>query len=48
VSTSLASRHLALLRMARLADRKRKGKADIYSLAREKMAPLGKFLAGLK
>lgn len=42
------SHPLALPRMARLVDQKRKGKAQIYSLNREKLAPVGKSLAGVK
>ncbi len=42
------SHHLALLRMARVVDRKRKGKAQIYSLNRDSLTPVKQFLAGLK
>jgi len=44
----LASYHLMLLRMSGLVDRKRTGKAQIYSLNRERLAPVRAFLAKLK
>ncbi len=42
------SHHLGLLRMSRLVDRKRKGKAQIYSLNRERLAMAKAFLAKVK
>ena len=42
------SHHLALLRMSGLASRKRKGKQMFYSLNREKLVPVRRFLALLK
>lgn len=43
-----ASHHLALLRMSGLVDRKRRGRAQIYSLNRAKLAPVRAFLAKMK
>jgi DNA-binding transcriptional ArsR family regulator len=42
------SYHLGLLRNQRLVDRKRKGKAQIYSLNRGKLEPARKFLAKMR
>lgn len=42
------SHHLALLRMSRLVNRKRKGKQMIYSLNKAQVTPLKKFLAQVK
>ena len=42
------SHHLALLRMTGVVRRQRKGKQMFYSLNREKLTPVKKFLAKLK
>ena len=42
------SHHLALLRMSGLVRRQRKGKQMIYSLEKERLKPVAKFLAQLK
>jgi len=42
------SYHLSLLRLVRLIDQKRKGKEMHYSLDRERLGVVRKFLAGLK
>jgi ArsR family transcriptional regulator len=42
------SYHLGLLRMARLVNRQRKGKTQIYSLNREMLEPARAFLAKIK
>ena len=42
------SHHLALLRMARMVDKKRKGKQMIYSLNVKQFDALKKFLAQVK
>ncbi|KPJ52342.1 MAG: hypothetical protein AMS16_06480 [Planctomycetes bacterium DG_58] len=42
------SHHLALLRMTGVVRRQRKGKQMFYSLSREKLTPVKKFLAKLK
>ena len=44
----ITSHHLALLRMSGLVSRKRKGREMHYSLNREVLTPVRKFLAGLK
>jgi len=43
-----SSHHLALLRMTGVVGRRRKGKQMFYSLNREKLTPVKKFLASLK
>ena len=47
-SQPTASHHLALLRMSGLVRRQRKGKQMIYSLEKERLKPVAKFLAQLK
>ena len=42
------SHHLALLRMSGLVRRQRKGKQMIYSLEKQRLTPVKKFLAQLK
>ena len=42
------SYHLSLLRMSGVVKRQRKGKQMFYSLNREKLTPVRKFLAKLK
>ena len=42
------SHHLGLLRMSGLLKRQRKGKQMIYSLNRERLGPVKKFLAKMK
>ena len=48
LSQPTASHHLALLRMSGIARRQRKGKRQMYSLDRERLTPVRKFLAKLK
>ena len=48
LSQPTASHHLALLRMSGVAKRQRKGKQMIYSLNRDRLTPVRKFLAKLK
>jgi ArsR family transcriptional regulator len=43
-----ASHHLALLRMSGLVIRERRGKERIYSLDRDRLKAVEKFLAGLE
>jgi ArsR family transcriptional regulator len=42
------SHHLALLRMAGVVERKRKGKQMFYTLNREKLTPVRQFLTSVK
>jgi ArsR family transcriptional regulator len=48
VAQPTASHHLALLRMSKVVIRQRKGKQMIYTLDKERLKPVEKFLAWLR
>ena len=48
VAQPMTSYHLALLRMGKLLIRNRRGKQMIYSLNKERLKPVEKFLAEVK